>query len=335
MFVETTIKVLDVEEKNGLNEKQEEPEVIHIEEEVAIVEDKTVEPPVASTVIQEVESNGVEEEEEAAAVNGLEGKVDNDVVATSIKAYEHFVKMQHDLETLMKNEERSRARIDELEKLNNSIVREKEEDEFRLSEVQYELDILKHNYNLEIESFGTAINERESLIEKLQQKVESLKKRYVKLDERLKTSIETEVEYKSSIEEFEGRLKYEQIQKQTVIDARVAELESRLEETEAEYQLEVKNLKTDLACQVSVEKDLRSRIEELENTVKTLGTPEFEEEFVYYKNQIDSLVKQLDGEKQEKQRVVDGFEEEIRSRDKQIDAIRESARKDKDSLLSI
>lgn len=271
-------------------------------------------------------------------VNELQGgdvPSDNDVVATSIKAYEHFVKMQHDLETLMKNEERARFRIDELEKLNTSIMEEKEEDEFKLSEVQYELDILKHNYNLEIESFGTAINERESLIEKLQQKVESLKRRYVKLDERLKVSIETEVQYKSSIEEFEGRLKYEQLQKQTVIDSRVHELENKLSQMETEYQLEIKNLKTDLSCQVSLEKDLRKRIDELEDSLKSMGTPEFEEEFVYYKNQIDSLVKELDCEKQDKQRLVDGYEEEIRLKDKQLDSIRELAKKENDAMLSM
>src|SRR5690606_19202180 len=98
--------------------------------------------------------NGQIPKKEKSTENG--GGVDlnsDDVVTTSHKAYEHFVKMQHDLEMLMRNEEKYRARIEELQKENQELAAEKEEDEFKLSEVQYELDILKHNYNLEMESF--------------------------------------------------------------------------------------------------------------------------------------------------------------------------------------
>ncbi|OTF83904.1 hypothetical protein BLA29_009413, partial [Euroglyphus maynei] len=194
-----------------------------------------------------------------------------DVVATSIKAYEHFVKMQHDLETLMKKENEYRNRIMELEQQNQQLDQKMKEDEYNLSDVQYELDILKHNYELEIESFSTAINERESLIEKLQQKMQSLKDRYIKLDERLKTAAKTEIELQARIEELEGRLKYEELQKQTLIDSRVNEMEQKLDDQQHEYQVEINNLKTDLACAESVQKELRSKIDELETSLKNIG----------------------------------------------------------------
>src|SRR5699024_9910830 len=116
-------------------------------------------------------------------------------------AYEHFVKMQKDLEKLMYSEERYRVRCRELELELEQIKTAKEDDDYKLSEATYELDILKHNYDLEMESFGTAVNERESLIEKLQQKVEALKRKYMTLDERLQESINKEVGYKAAIEE--------------------------------------------------------------------------------------------------------------------------------------
>lgn len=194
-----------------------------------------------------------------------------DVVATSIKAYEHFVKMQHDLETLMKKENEYRNRIVELEQENQRLDQKVKDDEFSLSDVQYELDILKHNYELEIESFSTAINERESLIEKLQQKMQSLKGRYVKLDERLKASGKTEIELQARIEELEGRLKYEELKEQTLIDSRLNEMKQKLDDQQHDYQVEINNLKTDLACAESVTKELRSKIDELETSLKNMG----------------------------------------------------------------
>nr|XP_027195197.1 putative leucine-rich repeat-containing protein DDB_G0290503 [Dermatophagoides pteronyssinus] len=256
-----------------------------------------------------------------------------DVVATSIKAYEHFVKMQHDLETLMKKENEYRNRIVELEQENQRLDQKVKDDEFSLSDVQYELDILKHNYELEIESFSTAINERESLIEKLQQKMQSLKGRYVKLDERLKASGKTEIELQARIEELEGRLKYEELKEQTLIDSRLNEMKQKLDDQQHDYQVEINNLKTDLACAESVTKELRSKIDELETSLKNMASAEFEDEFVYYKNQIDNLVKELDKEKQERQRQQEQFEQTIRLKDKHLDQAKEQMKKEKDSMI--
>ncbi|XP_075587587.1 uncharacterized protein LOC124499469 isoform X2 [Dermatophagoides farinae] len=256
-----------------------------------------------------------------------------DVVTTSIKAYEHFVKMQHDLETLMKKENEYRNRIMELEQENQRLDQKVKDDEFTLSDVQYELEILKHNYELEIESFSTAINERESLIEKLQQKMQSLKARYFKLDERLKMAAKSEIEFQTRIEELEGRLKYEELQKQTMIDSRLNEMEQKLHDEQNEYQMDINNLKTDLSCSESVAKELRSKIDELEASLKNMASAEFEDEFVYYKNQIDSLVKELDKEKQERQRQQEQFEQTIRSKDKHLDQCKEQMKKEKDSMI--
>mgnify|MGYP002717122518 CR=1 FL=1 len=64
-----------------------------------------------------------------------------------------------------------------------------------------------------------------------------------------------------------------------------------------------------------------------------LASAEFEDEFVYYKNQIDSLVKELDKEKQERQRQQEQFEQTIRSKDKHLDQCKEQMKKEKDSMI--
>lgn len=198
--------------------------------------------------------------------------IDNDeIVATSVKAFENFLKMQKDLEILIKKENDYRSKISVLEQENHDLKQQVKEDEYNLSDVQYELDILKHNYELEIESFSTAINERETLIEKMQQKLQNSKTKYLKLNERLKTSSKIEIELNSKIEELEGRIEYELLEKKTLIDSNISELETKLESQQKEYQLDINNLRTDLVCSESINRELRNKIEDLENSIKNFG----------------------------------------------------------------
>ncbi|KPM06715.1 hypothetical protein QR98_0051930 [Sarcoptes scabiei] len=259
--------------------------------------------------------------------------IDNDeIVATSVKAFENFLKMQKDLEILIKKENDYRSKISVLEQENHDLKQQVKEDEYNLSDVQYELDILKHNYELEIESFSTAINERETLIEKMQQKLQNSKTKYLKLNERLKTSSKIEIELNSKIEELEGRIEYELLEKKTLIDSNISELETKLESQQKEYQLDINNLRTDLVCSESINRELRNKIEDLENSIKNFGSTESDDEFLYYKNQIDSLVKELDREKQERQQNQEIFEQTIRGKEKQIEQFREQLKKEKDGI---
>ncbi|KAI2802679.1 hypothetical protein BLOT_010138 [Blomia tropicalis] len=274
-------------------------------------------------------------------------------------AFELLATMQHELQSSTINEERYRLRCEQLELENESIRTVSDENDFKLSEVQYELDILKHNYNLEMESFSTAVNERESLIEKMQQKVEALKRRYQTLDDRLQASIEKEVQYKATIEEAEGRVQYEQLQRKTMIDSRINELELKLSNINEEHETIVEQIRHELGTKCRKEIELNQRIEELEcslknlvlnNTISCNGNDEngshngddygecstnvaIEDEFSYYKNRIDALNVELESERSERQRLMDRFDEEMKIKDRTLDQLRDQLRKDKDSFL--
>lgn len=255
--------------------------------------------------------------------------------------------MQRDLEKLLRSEERYRYRCQQLEMEMNGIKEAKEDDEYKLSEATYELDILKHNYDLEMESFGSAVTERESLIEKLQQKVEALKRKYMTLDDRLQESINKEVGYKSAIEEAEGRVRYEQLQRQAVIDARVNELELKLAASDSEYEAKTATLQEELAEKMTKEKELLGRIEQLEESLQNLvisnsngsmmgngdNLVSVEDEFAYYKNRIDSLLKELDNEKANRQQLAEKHEDELKAKDKVADQLKEQIRKEKELFV--
>lgn len=268
----------------------------------------------------------------------------SNVNVTSMKVYEHFVNMQQDIETLVVAEEKWRSATELLEAELAEVSKVKEDQDYKLSEVEYELDILKHNYNLEIESFGSAVNERETLIEKLQEKIENLRKRYISLDEKFQQAIGKEVGYKATIEEYEGRVKYEQLQREAAINVRVAELEQRLRDIESEYQVEISNLRTDISCKISIEKELRKQLEELEkasssngnagNGDKINGNGDEDASAIYYKAQVEALFKEIEREKQERQAVAEKFDDELRLKEKQFDYLKGQARKDKDVYQS-
>ena len=309
--------------------------------------------------IKEEEENPVDTDasEKCPMLNGSQdegfGSMDlseNDMTRTSKSAYEHFIKMQQDLQKLMKSEELFRLKCQELENSLEELRVAKEDDEYKLSEATYELDILKHNYDLEMESFGSAVTERESLIEKLQQKIEALRRKYQTLDERLQASINKEVEYKSIIEEAEGRVVYEQMQRQTVIDAKVNELEQKLAAIMSEYYNKTESFELELSNKCAHEQELQTRIDELESSLKNLvlgsansaGSVDsangeqmtaVEDEFAYYKNRINSLMKKLETEKQERQDLIQKHEEELKTKDKTYEQLREQIRKNKEIQL--
>lgn len=282
---------------------------------------------------------------------------------TSKSVYEHFSQMQRDLEKLVRSEERYRFRCQQLELELASVKEAKEDDEYKLSEATYELDILKHNYDLEMESFGSAVTERESLIEKLQQKVEALKRKYMTLDERLQESINKEVGYKSAIEEAEGRVRYEQLQRQTVIDARVNELELQLADADSQYEARTAQLQQELAERTAKEEELLGRIGQLEESLQALvlasssngasgsglggngsgngsgnggldsGLVSVEDEFAYYKNRIDALLKEVDNEKAIRGTLLEKHEDELKAKDKLAEQLKEQLRKEKELFI--
>lgn len=59
-----------------------------------------------------------------------------------------------------------------------------------------------------------------------------------------------------------------------------------------------------------------------------------EDEFVYYKKEIECLVRQLDQEKQDRLANEEQFEHLIREKDKQLEQSKEQMKKDKDSMIS-
>lgn len=203
---------------------------------------------------------------ETLTFNGIQ-----DIVTTSNKAYKHFVKMQQDLELLMKKEIDYRKRIETLELRNDYLEQQVKQDDFTISDTQYELNILKHNYDLEIESFSTSINEREAMIEKLQNKMQNFKKRYVKLLEKLKLNEKKLIEAETKNDELNGLLKYEQLQKKTLIDTKISELETQIQESQIQYNQELNNAKMDAVCNELVCKELREKVKELEGSIKNLG----------------------------------------------------------------
>ena len=72
--------------------------------------------------------------EEVSLVNDSGASSENEMTRTSKTAYEHFVKMQKDLEKLIYSEERYRVRCQELELELDQIKVAKEDDEYKLSE---------------------------------------------------------------------------------------------------------------------------------------------------------------------------------------------------------
>lgn len=203
----------------------------------------------------------------------------------------------------------SQKRVEELEQQLNESQKVANDSETKLSEVEYELDILKNNYNLEMESLSAQVQERETMADKLQERNEKYKRKVEKLNNQIKELVEKESYFKSKIEESEGLIRYEQMQRQSATDTRVFEMTQKLKDNDNNHQMEVMNLKADISNLEDSEQQLKQRIKDLELT-SAVQTPREDtvQEINHLRAQIESLVNQLEAERIEKRRIQELYQ---------------------------
>jgi chromosome segregation ATPase len=217
---------------------------------------------------------------------------------------------------------------------NVDIVRN--EDDSKITELQYELDILKRNYNMEIEGFGATLQERETCVDTLQLKIDSLNDKLEKAENLIKEYVEKESYFKSKLEESQGLIKYEQMQRQSATDSHINELQQQLEESENHYQLELMNLRAENSNLIELESDLRLKIEELEKSKsQEISATDYEREINNYRTHVESLINQLEAERIEKRHCQDLFEANISEKTFQFNNLLAQIEAERQSQLGI
>lgn len=204
------------------------------------------------------------------------------------------------------------ARINEMERELENADKLRNEDDSKIAELEYELDILKRNYDMEIEGFVSNLQERETSVDILQRNNDSLKQKLEKAENLIKEYVEKESYFKSKLEESQGLIKYEQMQRQSATDSRINDLQQQLEESENHYQLELMNLRADNSNLIALESDLRLKIQELEKSKsQEISATDYEREINNHRTHIESLINQLEAERIEKKHVQELYEANI------------------------
>ncbi len=244
--------------------------------------------------------------------------------------------LQKNSEAFTDREFKLNARISEMERELENADKLRNEDESKINELQYELDILKRNYNMEIEGFGATLLERETSVDALQQKNNSLNEKLEKAENLIKEYVEKESYFKSKLDESQGLIKYEQMQRQSATDSRINELQQQLEESENHYQLELMNLRADNSNLIALESDLRLKIEELEKSKsQEISATDYEREINNYRTHIESLINQLEAERIEKKHCQELYEANVSEKTFQFNNLLAQIEAERQSQLGI